>query len=600
MSNLLLRREVLEEKKWNTSDIFKSNEEWEEALINIQSEASKLVELKGKLISDNSTLLKGIDLYEQLQQRLNHLMTYVRLHLSTDGTNLVNQNNSQKVASVIAKVNAETSFFKVELMQMTEEVLQRYLEENPKLQNYQKVLKDILEEKAYALSPELEASLAALGNVLDAPQAIYQRSKSADMKFDGIVDEDGNELPMSASLYDDGYESSPSKHIRHEAYNSYMNTLDKYKNTIAQVYATEITKQVSISRLRSYPSVTDMLLEKQQVTKDMYENQLHIIQEELAPHMRRFAKLKKKQLGLNSLHFADLKAPFDPDFNTRISFKEATNQILDAVQIMGPEYSSIIEKAINNRWIDYGYNIGKSNGAFCAYPYGVHPYIFITWTDTMRSGFMLAHELGHAAHFYLAGENQSFLNFRPSTYFIEAPSTLNELILGDYMLKTSQDNELRRWIITQLLGTYYHNFVTHLLEGELQHRVYRLAEEGVPITATLLGKQKREALVNFWGDTVEFDKERELTWMRQGHYYMGLYPYTYSAGLTVATAVMEQIKEEGKPAIDRWIDALKTGGTLKPVDLIKKAGVDIQDPKSIKRAVKRVGDLVDELEKTFY
>lgn len=342
-----------------------------------------------------------------------------------------------------------------------------------------------------------------------------------------------------------------------------------------------------------------MLLEPQQVTTEMYHNQLDVIQKELAPHMRRYAKLKKEKLGLDELRYCDLKAPLDPKFNPSTTYEEATDTILEALEVMGPEYSEIMKKGINDRWVDLADNVGKATGAFCSSPYGVHPYILITWTETMRGAFVLAHELGHAGHFYLAGKNQSLVNTRPSTYFVEAPSTLNELLLANHLLEKTDDKRMKRWVITQLLGTYYHNFVTHLLEGEFQRRVYALAEEGTPLTANILISQKKEALENFWGDTVTIDEGAGLTWMRQQHYYMGLYPYTYSAGLTVSTAIAQKIQSEGKPAVEGWLDVLKSGGTLKPLDLIKKAGVDMSTTDAIKEAVAFVGSLVNELEKSY-
>ena len=213
----------------------------------------------------------------------------------------------------------------------------------------------------------------------------------------------------------------------------------------------------------------------------------------------------------------------------------------------------------------------------------------------MRSAFVLAHELGHAGHFYIAGRNQTIVNTRPSTYAIEAPSTINELLLGEHILNKAEDPRMKRWVVLQLLGTYYHNFVTHLLEAEFQRRVYHLAENGTPLTASVFCEQKSNVLIDFWGDTVEIDEGASMTWMRQPHYYMGLYPYTYSAGLTVATAAAQMIKEEGQPAVDRWLDLLKAGGTIKPLEFVKTAGVDMSKLNPIRTAVDYVGSLVDEL-----
>ncbi len=257
------------------------------------------------------------------------------------------------------------------------------------------------------------------------------------------------------------------------------------------------------------------------------------------------------------------------------------------------------KKGFKERWVDLADNVGKSTGAFCSSPYGSHPYILITWQNTMRDCFTLAHEFGHAGHFYLANKNQCIMNVRPSMYFVEAPSTMNELLLAQHLLATTDDKRMRRWVILQLLGTYYHNFVTHLLEGEYQRRVYTLAEEGGALTATTLTEIKTNVLSTFWGDSVEIDEGAGLTWMRQPHYYMGLYSYTYSAGLTASTAVAQMIKEEGQPAVDRWLDVLRAGGTMKPLELMKHAGVDMSKPDAIRRAVSYVGSLIDELERSY-
>lgn len=595
----LQRSEVPLKQTWDLRDLFTTNKEWENELAAIQLEVSVVTEYKGKLGTDAETLLNCLATLEKFQQRIIRAATYASLRASADGADPKNQADASKVSATLAKIGAELSFVDSELLTLSSETINRFLQEKPELRTYQKMLDDLLERKAYTLTPEIEETLAALSEVHNAPQTIYERSKASDMQFSPVHDQDGNELPMSAALYEDRYEITADTAIRRQAYNSFINTLNQYKNTYAATYATEVTKQVTMSRLRGYDSVTDMLLHSQQVTKEMYRNQLDVIQEELAPHMRRFAKLKQKDLGLAEMRFCDLKAPIDPEFNPKTNYEEATATILDALQVMGPEYVEIMKKGVHDRWVDRSDNIGKATGAFCSSPYGVHPYILITWTDTMRGAFVLAHELGHAGHFYLAGKNQSLVNTRPSTYFIEAPSTLNELLLANHLIEKTDDKRMKRWVIGQLLGTYYHNFVTHLLEGEYQRRVYTLAETGTPLTASVLCEQKKQAIENFWGDTVTIDDGAGLTWMRQPHYYMGLYPYTYSAGLTVSTAVAQMIQQEGKPAVDRWLNVLKSGGTLKPLDLIKQAGVDMSKPDAIRTAVAYVGGLVDELEKSY-
>lgn len=593
------RSEVPVEQTWDLTDLFNSDEAWEDALQDLRESVKEVTTFKGKLATNAQTLLECLTTMENFEKKMIRVATYASLKSSADGSDPVNQANSAKVSTTLAHIGAQLSFVESELLTIPEKTIHQFLEEEQALETYRMMLEDILDKKPFTLSAETEEVVAALGEVHDAPYMIYQRSKSSDMQFDSIYDEDGKELPMSFALYEDQYEHSPNTHIRLQANESFVKTLQQYKHTYAAVYSTEVNKQVTMARVRGFDSVTHMLLHPQHVTEQMYHNQLDIIQSELAPHMRKYAQLKQKQLGLDKMRFCDLKVSLDPEFNPKTTYEEASQTILEALKVMGPEYNDIMRKGLTERWVDRADNVGKSTGAFCSSPYGVHPYILVTWTNTMRGAFILAHELGHAGHFYLAGNNQPLVNTRPSRYFVEAPSTLNELLLADYLMEQTNDERMKRWIIDQLLGTYYHNFVTHLLEGEYQRRVYALAEEGTPLTANVLSAQKKEALQNFWGDAVIIDEGASLTWMRQPHYYMGLYPYTYSAGLTVSTAVAQKIKTEGEQAVDRWLDVLKSGGTLKPLDLIKKAGVDMSKPDAIKDAVKYVGSLIDKLVTSF-
>ncbi|KAA0774573.1 oligoendopeptidase F [Bacillus sp. AR2-1] len=594
-----IRAEVPTELTWDLSDLFGSDKDWVTALRVLTDDIKKLDAFKGQLHTSPTTLLHCLLLEEELLMKLTKLYSYANLKESTDRTNPVIQANSSKVSALWTKVHTALSFIHNEILSFDEGTIEKYLHEETKLEPFRKSLLDILQKRQHTLSPETEEALAALGEVHNSPYKIYGMTKLADMDFTSIQDEQGNELPVSFALFESKYEFSPSADIRRKAYSSFVSTLKRYKNTVATTYATEVKKQVTLSRLRKFESVTHMLLEPQKVPLEMYNNQLDIIYKELAPHMRRFADLKKKVLGLDQMLFCDLHAPLDPEFNPTITYKEAGKLIQDSLKVLGDEYSSIIQKGFKERWVDLADNIGKSTGAFCSSPYGSHPYILITWQNTMRGCFTLAHEFGHAGHFYLANKNQRIMNVRPSMYFVEAPSTMNELLLAQHLLATTDDKRMRRWVILQLLGTYYHNFVTHLLEGEYQRRVYTLAEEGEALTATTLTEIKTNVLSTFWGNSVEIDEDAGLTWMRQPHYYMGLYSYTYSAGLTASTAVAQMIKEEGQPAVDRWLDVLRAGGTMKPLELMKHAGVDMSKPDAIRRAVSYVGSLIDELERSY-
>ncbi|QTN00614.1 oligoendopeptidase F [Sediminibacillus dalangtanensis] len=593
------RDQVPNAATWDLTDLFASRDEWEEELRAVQQSLPEVTQYQGEVGENAATLRDCLEAREQLLQRVVRVATYANLRQSADSADSTNQADAAKVSDALAKIDAALSFVEIEIISVPEAKLNQFFDDEPKLIPFSKYVNDLKEKQPHTLSAETESALASLGSLFRSPYTTYNRSKLSDMQFEPFANDNGEYQPNSFSLYEANYEASPSAVVRKNAFDSFVKTLKQYKNTFAATYATKVNQEVVMSRLRNYDSVTDMLLAPQQVTQEMYHNQLDILLEELAPHMRRFAKLKQQVLGLEKMAFHDLKAPLDPDFNPETSYEEAAETVLEALKVMGPEYSRIMETALSERWIDYADNIGKSTGAFCSSPYGVHPYILTTWTNQMRGAFTLAHELGHAGHFYLAGKNQRMTNTRPSTYFIEAPSTMNEMLLGNHLLSNTDDTRMRRWVILQLLGTYYHNFVTHLLEGAFQRRVYQLAEAGEPLTADVLSGQKAAVLSEFWGAAVEIDEGASLTWMRQPHYYMGLYPYTYSAGLTVSTAVSQTIFEEGQPAIDRWLDVLKAGGTKKPLDLIKQAGVDMEKPDAIRQAVSYVASLIDELEKSY-
>ncbi|WP_413409424.1 oligoendopeptidase F [Paenibacillus amylolyticus] len=599
MEKIRTRAEVNPETTWDLKDLFVTDVEWEQELRSLPLAAAQIETFKGRLGKGAEQLLACLDAREALQERIGKTASYARLKQSEDSINPVNIENSAKAGDILSNLSSSLSFVNSEIVDLPDGTVERYIQELPGLEPYARSLERLIREKEHRLTPETEKVLASLGEVLDSPYRIYLRGKLADMTFDDALDGEDNNRPLSWSFYENNYEMSSDTKLRRSAYAAFSSTLNDYKNTFAEGYATEVKKQVVLSRLRGYDDVTDMLLSPQQVSKEMYNNILDIIQQELAPHMRRLAALKKRELGLDKLMFCDLKAPLDPEFSPVITYDEACILIREALDVLGPEYGEIVERAFSDRWVDYADNAGKSTGAFCSSIFGSHSYILISWANNMRGAFTLAHEVGHAGHFMLAGRYQRLTNTRPSLYFIEAPSTMNEMLLADHLLKRSDNPRMRRWVILQLLNTYYHNFVTHLLEGELQRRVYARATKDEPITAKTLSQLKGDILSEFWGPDLVIDEGAKLTWMRQPHYYMGLYPYTYAAGLTASTAAAQQIREEGQPAVERWLDALKAGGSLTPQELMKLAGVDMSGPEPIRSAVAYVGSLVDELERLY-
>ena len=599
MQKRLTRAEVPVEQTWNLADIFPTAEAWEAELAAVGNDIPTVTQYRGKLGDGAAALLACLNALEKLQERFFRVASYASLSQSADGTSPANQAMAARAMGLGARIQAETSFIRTEILALPEGTVERYLADEPGLAEFSRFLDRILADKPHTLSPETERALAALSEVLSAPSMIYARSKSSDMTFEPVKDTNGNELPMSFAVYEGHYERSADTVLRRNAFASFTKGLKAYQNTYAATWATEVRKNVVMARLRGYPSATHMILDQQEVPLEVYNNLHDIILRELAPHMRRYVELRKRVLGLDKLLYCDIEAPLDPEFNPSTTFEQAGEIILKGLSVLGPDYAEIIATGLKNRWIDWADNIGKSTGAFCNSLYGVHPYILITWTNSLHDALTLAHELGHAGHGVLSQRYHLLLNSRSSMFFVEAPSTINSLLVADRILAETTERRMRRWVIMQLLAIYYHNFVRHLIEGELQRRIYALAEKDQPVTASVLSRVQGEILEEFWGGVVEIDDGARLTWMRQPHYYNGLYPYTYSAGLTVGTAVAQAIREEGHPAVERWLEVLKAGGTKKPLELAKMAGVDLTSPEPIRAAVAYVASLIDEVVRSF-
>ncbi len=599
MKKRLTRKEVPEHLTWNLTDIFPDEEAWVDALKKVLEQLPSVTQYQGRLGEGPGVLFDCIEAMEALSMKLSQVMSYAMLKQSADGADPANQEAMGRVSAVGAQIGAGMAFFRSELLALPEGTLEEYLKEEPRLKEFERHIMRMLEDKPYMLHPETEKALASLREIMGAPSMIYGRSKAADLTFESIEDSEGKTHPMSFALYEELYEKSPDTVLRRNAYASFVKGLRAYQNTYGATMGTEIRKNVIMAKLRDHKSATDMILHSQEVSPEVYNNLHDIILTELAPHMRRYAQLRKRILGLDKMLYCDIEAPLDPEFSPPATFESAKEIILNGISVLGEEYREIIEAALNNRWIDLADNVGKSTGAFCSSVPGVHPYILVTWTDYMRSALLLSHELGHGGHGVLSQRYQRLTNSRSAMFFVEAPSTINELLVGNYIKSQAKDVRMERWLAMTLLMTYHHNYVRHLIEGELQRRLYRLAEEGQIITAAVLNRVQGEILTEFWGDTVEIDEGARLTWMRQPHYYMGLYPYSYSAGLTIGTAVAQAILEEGQPAVDRWLEVLKAGGSKSPMELAQMAGVDMSKPEPIRKAVAYVGSLVDLVVESF-
>ena len=590
-----MRKDVPLEETWDLTLLFRNREEYEEERAKARRKAEEIRALKGT-INTAEMINKAVDLYQEYYTSLSLVLNYSELASSVDYYDQKAQEDYGWDRMLLSELEGMTSFLKDEISSNSEEVLKEAAEKSESNRTF---ISDILREKPHRLKEEGEEILSLLSPVLETPYETYNMAKLADMTFPSFTVE-GKTYPLGYSLFEDDYQYEKDTGIRRTAFKEFSSVIRKYENTTASLYNAQCRKEKILSSLKGFDSVFDYLLFPQKVTREMYDRQIDLIMDKLSPHMRRYARLKKKVLGLKEMTYPDLLVPLDSDYSPSVTWKECEDYALEGLSVLGEDYLETVREAFTNRWFDRARNQGKSTGGFCASPYRRGSFILLSWNGRMSDVFTAVHELGHAGHFKAASENQSILDNEVSSYFVEAPSTINELLLAHSLLKRSDDRRFKGWVLDNIINnTYYHNFVTHLLEAAYQREVYRIIDQGGSVQADTLKSIYKGVLEKFWGDDVVLTEGAELTWMRQPHYYMGLYSYTYSAGLTIATEVVKRIEREGEKAVEDWKSVLASGSTLTPLELAKKAGVDISTSAPLLDTIETIGGYITSLEEIF-
>ncbi len=590
-----MRKDVPLEETWDLTLLFRNREEYEEERAKARRKAEEIRALKGT-INTAEMINKAVDLYQEYYVSLSLVLNYSELASSVDYYDQKAQEDYGWDRMLLSELEGMTSFLKDEISSNSEEVLREAAEKSESNRTF---ISDILREKPHRLKEEGEEILSLLSPVLETPYETYNMAKLADMTFPSFTVE-GKTYPLGYSLFEDDYQYEKDTGIRRTAFKEFSSVIRKYENTTASLYNAQCRKEKILSSLKGFDSVFDYLLFPQKVTREMYDRQIDLIMDKLSPHMRRYARLKKNVLGLKEMTYPDLLVPLDSDYSPSVTWKECEDYALEGLSVLGEDYLETVREAFTNRWFDRARNQGKSTGGFCASPYRKGSFILLSWNGRMSDVFTAVHELGHAGHFKAASENQSILDNEVSSYFVEAPSTINELLLAHSLLKKSDDRRFKGWVLDNIINnTYYHNFVTHLLEAAYQREVYRIIDQGGSVQADTLKSIYKGVLEKFWGDDVVLTEGAELTWMRQPHYYMGLYSYTYSAGLTIATEVVKRIEREGEKAVEDWKSVLASGSTLTPLELAKKAGVDISTSAPLLDTIETIGGYITSLEEIF-
>lgn len=586
------RKDVPVNETWDLSLIFAAEADFEAAVEKAKALADTLEKTYKNALTTPESIAGCLALYEELEILLYQTTSYTSLAVSVDYTDTEAQKKDAKMTALAAEIGSRLSFIESEIADAPEELIRAAMDKTGRAKHY---LAEILREKPHRLSAETEKVLAALSPVFNAPYDIYHMTKLADMKF-GSFTVNGREYPLGYSLFEDEYEYEADTDVRRAAFRAFSDKLREYENTTAATYNTYLTQQRIMAKQRGFADMFEADLFTDHVTREMYDRQIDLITEKLAPAMRKYARLIGKMNKLDRVTFADLKLPLDAEFDPRVTIGESREYVRSALSVLGQDYADMVDEAYDKRWIDFARNVGKETGGFCSSPYGCNSYILLSWNNRMADVFTIAHELGHAGHFRLCNGAQSLFDTNVSGYLIEAPSTMNELLLAQDLLRKNTDKRFRRWVLSSLIGhTYYHNFVTHLREAWYQREAMNIIEQGGAVNAETLSGIFRKNLETFWGDAVELTEGCELTWMRQPHYYMGLYSYTYSAGLTLATQAALNIAAEGESAVARWRAMLEAGSTRDPLGLAAIAGIDLSTPDALEHTIAYISGIIDEI-----
>lgn len=586
------RKDVPVNETWDLSLIFAAEADFEAAVEKAKALADTLEKTYKNALTTPESIAECLALYEELEILLYQTTSYTSLAVSVDYTDTEAQKKDAKMTALAAEIGSRLSFIESEIADAPEELIRAAMDKTGRAKHY---LAEILREKPHRLSAETEKVLAALSPVFNAPYDIYHMTKLADMKF-GSFTVNGREYPLGYSLFEDEYEYEADTDVRRAAFRAFSDKLREYENTTAATYNTYLTQQRIMAKQRGFADMFEADLFTDHVTREMYDRQIDLITEKLAPAMRKYARLVGKMNKLDRVTFADLKLPLDAEFDPRVTIGESREYVRSALSVLGQDYADMVDEAYDKRWIDFARNVGKETGGFCSSPYGCNSYILLSWNNRMADVFTIAHELGHAGHFRLCNGAQSLFDTNVSGYLIEAPSTMNELLLAQDLLRKNTDKRFRRWVLSSLIGhTYYHNFVTHLREAWYQREAMNIIELGGAVNAETLSGIFRKNLETFWGDAVELTEGCELTWMRQPHYYMGLYSYTYSAGLTLATQAALNIAAEGESAVARWRAMLEAGSTRDPLGLAAIAGIDLSTPDALEHTIAYISGIIDEI-----
>ncbi|WP_096270279.1 oligoendopeptidase F [Paucisalibacillus globulus] len=588
------RSEVPVERTWRLEDIFVSDESWEEELNSLKDDIPEINEYQGKVAESADTLFNVLKLQDQLSERLGKLYTYAHMRYDQDTTNSFYQALNAKAENVLTLAQSSMSYLVPEILKMDESTIKQYLEEKEELKHYEHVLNEIVRQRKHVLSESEEALLAEASEALSTGSQTFGMLNNADLKFPSIKNEDGEEVDLTHGRYV-GFLESKDRRVREEAFNAMYDTYGQFKNTFASTLGGTVKAHNFDAKVHHYESARQAALDNNNIPEQVYDNLVEAVNERL-PLLHRYAKLRKEVLGVDELHMYDMYASLVQDVDMKIPYEKAQEYVLDSLQPLGEEYLDVIKEGFSNRWIDVEENKGKRSGAYSSGAYGTNPYILLNWQDRVNDLFTLTHELGHSAHSYFTRKFQPYRYGNYSIFVAEVASTCNEALLNDHMLKTLDDEKQKLYLLNHFLEGFRGTVFRQTMFAEFEHEIHKRAQDGEALTADYLTNMYYELNKKYFGEDVVSDEAIGLEWARIPHFYYNYYVYQYATGYSAATALANKILSGEEGAVERYLGFLKSGSSDYPIEVLKKAGVDMTSKQPILDALDVFEEKLNEME----
>lgn len=590
------RSQVTEELTWRLEDIFSSDDEWENEYKGIQEELSKAGDFKGTLADSAQQLFAALQFQSEVSERMGKLYTYAHMRYDQDTTNSHYQGMNARAESLYANFASEFSYIVPEILSIDEAIIEQFLNENAELDLYRQALEEVNLRRGHVLSTEQEALLAQASDVLGSASTTFGMLNNADLEFPVIKDDKGEEVQISHGNFISFLESQ-DRSVRENAFKKVYETYGKFSNTFSSTLSGVVKKDNFYAKVRNYDSARQAALASNNIPETVYDNLVSTVNDHL--HLlHRYIKLRKKVLGVNQLHMYDLYTPLVKDIDMKVTYDEAKQLVIDGLAPLGDEYKSILEEGFANRWVDVMENKGKRSGAYSSGAYGTNPYILMNWQNNVNNLFTLAHEFGHSVHSYLTRKTQPYPYGNYSIFVAEVASTCNEALLSHYMQQKTTDTQEQLYLINHDLEGFRGTVFRQTMFAEFEHLIHEKARQGEALTAELLTKEYYALNQKYFGEEdIHVDEEIGLEWSRIPHFYYNYYVYQYATGYSAATALSKQILEEGEPAVGRYLEFLKAGSSDYPIEVLKKAGVDMTTTEPIEAACKVFEAKLNEMER---